>query len=51
MCGPAIVNFLKRYRAVHTRPDTVVQMPCTAVLHPAGIELSPVCLESKKKDP
>ena len=44
-------NFLKRYRAVHTRADLSVQMPCIAVSHPASIEVSPVCLESKKKDP
>lgn len=44
-------NFLKRYRAVHTRADLSVQMPCIAVSHPASIGVSPVCLESKKKDP
>ena len=44
-------NFSKRYRVVHTRSDLSVRRPCIAVLHPASIEVSPVCLESKKKDP
>ena len=44
-------NFLKGYRAVHTRADLSVQKPCIAVSHPASIEVSPVCLGSKKKDP
>lgn len=44
-------NFSKRYRVVHTRSDLSIRRPCIAVLHPASIEVSPVCLESKKKDP
>ena len=44
-------NFSKRYRVVHTKSDLLVRKPCTAVSHPASIEVPPVCLASKKKDP
>lgn len=40
-----------KYHAVHTRSDLSVRKPCIAVSHPASIEVSPVCLGAKKKDP
>ena len=46
-----LVSNIQTYRVVHTRSDLSVRRPCIAVLHPASIEVSPVCLESKKKDP
>ena len=35
-------NFSKRSHAVRTRSDWSVRKPCTAVSHPASIEVSPV---------